>query len=344
MAFRINSSVGRRPHRGEVVPLVHGELAVEHEVRHADDAVHRRPDLVAHVREKLALRAAGLHRAVAGVHQFMVARLELGGARVHRALEAVLLQEELLIALLDVGQHRVELIDQLADFVVVARVGAEVVAAAVAHQTRHVDEPRDGGEDQPRSRARQTVRNPGGPEQRDRDDGRESGNLDPDVGGVALHRNHADDLVVERNRPHDAQVTRLEPGDRFGARWRRVVRQGKAPRGVRAHVGGDQVAFAREQSRVEDVPVDRRGAQRVGRHDRILECQRRCAVGPHDVGEHRHVADQAGPEVDVVVGREDRAGHQQRHSAGGHGGRREFSRHRLAAKPGVETIEHDRSV
>ena len=37
-----------------------------------------------------------------------------------RAFEVVLLQQELLIALLDVAQHRVELRDQLADFVVVA--------------------------------------------------------------------------------------------------------------------------------------------------------------------------------------------------------------------------------
>ena len=200
-----------------------GELAVEHEVGHADDAVHRRPDLVAHVREKLALRAAGLHRAVAGRHQFLVARLELGGARVHRAFEVVLLQQQLLIALLDVGQHRVELIDQLADFVVVARGGADVVAAAVAHETRHLDEPRDRVEDQPRGRARQAERNPEGPEQRGRDDGREAREPGPDFGRVGLHRDAADDLVVERNRPDDAQVAPLEHGDRFDARRRGVA-------------------------------------------------------------------------------------------------------------------------
>ncbi len=145
--------LGRRTHRGEAVPLVGGELGVEHEVRHADDAVHRRPDLVAHVRQKRALRAAGIHGPVAGDHQFFVARLELGGARVHRAFQIVLLPEQLLIALLDVAEHRVELIDQLADFVVVSRVGPDVVVAAVAHQARHLDQPHDGTEDQPRGRA-----------------------------------------------------------------------------------------------------------------------------------------------------------------------------------------------
>jgi hypothetical protein len=75
------------------------------------------------------LRATGLHRAVAGV-TVLVGDLEPGVARPPSA-QAVLLQEEPLIARLDVGQHRIELSDQLADFVRVA-VGADVVAATVS--------------------------------------------------------------------------------------------------------------------------------------------------------------------------------------------------------------------
>ena len=146
----------------------------------------------------------------------------------------------------------------------------------------------------------------------------------------------------ERNRPDDAQAAALEHGDRLDARpvasCARHARQE-----IRAHVGREQRAVAREQPRVEDVLVDRRGAQRLGRRRGILECQRRGAVGADDVGEHGDVADQAGPAVDVVVGRKDGAGRHQRDPAGGHGGGRELARHRLAAEPGAEAIEHRRS-
>ena len=198
--------VGRGPHRGQAVALIGRELAVEHQVGHADDAVHRRPDLVAHVGEKLALGAARLHRPVAGDDQFLVAGLQLRGARVDGLFEVVLLQQQLLIALLDVRQHRVELVDQLADLVVVARRGADVVAAAVADQTRHRDQPRDRVEDQARRRARQAERNPEAAEQRAGDDRREAREPGPDFVGVGLHLDAADDLVVQRNRPDDAQA------------------------------------------------------------------------------------------------------------------------------------------
>ena len=43
----------------QVLALLGGEVGVEHELGHADDAVHRRADLVAHVGQELALRAVG---------------------------------------------------------------------------------------------------------------------------------------------------------------------------------------------------------------------------------------------------------------------------------------------
>ena len=203
--------------------------------------------------------------------------------------------EQLLIALLDVGQHRVELIDQLADFVVVAGVGADVVAAAVAHQARHLDQPRDRVEDQPRGRARQAERNPERAEQRARGDRREAREPGPDLGRVGLHLDAADDLAVERNRPDDAQAVALEQATAStpGGVASSGAAAGRGDAGT--HVGREQRAVAREQPRVEDVLVDRRGAQRLGRRRGVLEGQRRGAVGADDVGEHRDVADQARP-------------------------------------------------
>ncbi len=129
---------------------------------------------------------------------------------------------------------------------------------------------------------------------------------------------------------------------RFDARRRDALLEGGVPEEIRPHVGREQRAVAREQSGVEDVLVGGRGPQRLGRRRGILERQRRGAVGADDVGEHRDVADQAGPAVDVVVGREDRARRDQRHPAGGQGGRRQLAPDRLAAEPGAEAIEHDR--
>ena len=43
----------------EVLALLGGEVRVERERGHADDAVHRGPNLVAHVRQEFTLGAAG---------------------------------------------------------------------------------------------------------------------------------------------------------------------------------------------------------------------------------------------------------------------------------------------
>ena len=58
--------VARRPDRVGEVALLGVELGLEEQPAHADDRVHRRPDLVAHRREERALRLVrGLGGAVA---------------------------------------------------------------------------------------------------------------------------------------------------------------------------------------------------------------------------------------------------------------------------------------
>ena len=47
------------------------ELGVQQQLRHADDAVHGRPDLVAHVGQEVALGAGGRQRLVAGASQVL---------------------------------------------------------------------------------------------------------------------------------------------------------------------------------------------------------------------------------------------------------------------------------
>ena len=67
--------VGRRFDDPQILALFGRELGVEHEIGHPDDAVHRRPNLVTHVRQELALGPVGglgglLGRSQFGLHPF----------------------------------------------------------------------------------------------------------------------------------------------------------------------------------------------------------------------------------------------------------------------------------
>jgi hypothetical protein len=58
--------------------LIRRQLGIEREVRHADDAVHRRADLMAHVGEELAFGAARLLGGLARVQRFLLGELAIG--------------------------------------------------------------------------------------------------------------------------------------------------------------------------------------------------------------------------------------------------------------------------
>ena len=70
--------VGRDLHHLEILALLRRQLGGERELGHADDAVHRRADLVAHVRQELALGAARLFGRLARVPQRLFGLLPLG--------------------------------------------------------------------------------------------------------------------------------------------------------------------------------------------------------------------------------------------------------------------------
>ena len=62
----VEERVGRRLHHLEILALLGVEVGVQQELRHPGDAVHGRPDLVAHVRDELALGPAGRFRGLLG--------------------------------------------------------------------------------------------------------------------------------------------------------------------------------------------------------------------------------------------------------------------------------------
>ena len=92
-------------HRVEILTLVRLEIGVEREFGHADDAVHRRPNLMRHVREELALRTARRFRRFLGGH-------ELVRPDFHLLFEALAFLAQVRILRLDLREHAVEVVDQ----------------------------------------------------------------------------------------------------------------------------------------------------------------------------------------------------------------------------------------
>ena len=74
----VSSASPDAPDRLRVLALLRAQRRVQQQPRHADHAVHRRADLVAHRRQEGALRSRGRLRGVAGLRELGVASLERG--------------------------------------------------------------------------------------------------------------------------------------------------------------------------------------------------------------------------------------------------------------------------
>ena len=86
----VEQRIGRALDQAEVLALPWRQLGIQGQLGHADDAVHRRADLVAHVGEKLALGSAGRLGGLLGDPQLLLGALDLGdvGAQTHDAAVA----------------------------------------------------------------------------------------------------------------------------------------------------------------------------------------------------------------------------------------------------------------
>ena len=124
-----------------------GQRRAEGELGHADDAVHRRADLVAHVGEELALGAAGFHGLVTRGGQVGVDRAQFGGPLFDGALETFLMAQQIDVAPVDLGEHAVESVNQLADFVCAGAFDAHVVAAVCARPSASPSVRRSSGDE-----------------------------------------------------------------------------------------------------------------------------------------------------------------------------------------------------
>ena len=107
--------VRRALHHRQILALFEREARVERELGHADDAVERRADLVAHVGQELALGLVGLfghacrgdefHRAIPNL------AIEIFGQRAQFGIEALALDERLFELAVRFGQARAHAVD-----------------------------------------------------------------------------------------------------------------------------------------------------------------------------------------------------------------------------------------
>ena len=114
--------------------------ALERQLGHTHDAVHRRADLVAHVGEELRLGAGGLLRLPHRLLQRRVLGAQLGGALAHLLFEIAGEPAQVLLAPLDRCQHQVEGVHDAADLVVGVLGHAQREVLLVAHPRGHAFE------------------------------------------------------------------------------------------------------------------------------------------------------------------------------------------------------------
>ena len=208
----------------EVVALLIGQLGVERQLGHADDAVHRRADLVAHVGQELALRAAALPspcRARPPGRCSSRAAPRCAPRRSARALPGV--RSSLPIALLDLAEHLVEAVDQLADLVVARLFGARLEALVASHRARDGGQLQEGARDQALQAARKHERHQAADDADAQQHDAELSGAQPQLGDVGLDVQDPNGLAMpELDRPvdHEDEALPVE-GRRLTDRGRR---------------------------------------------------------------------------------------------------------------------------
>ncbi len=98
--------------------LVFRQLTGQKQLGHAQDAIHRGPDFMAHIGQKLGFGAASGLRRLFSMTQGMIAPDQFGGALRHLNFKMITVLGQLPVPLLHLGQHGVKAVNEAADFVV----------------------------------------------------------------------------------------------------------------------------------------------------------------------------------------------------------------------------------
>ena len=224
------------------VALVVGERRFQQQLGHAQNAVHRRPDLVAHVGKELRLGDVGGFGSLLGAQQLGGLLAQLTRSALHRLFERVLMVMQLPVAPLDFIQHFIERGGQ----------GPELVVAAPGHPQRKILVPRyhagslDQVENRPDDVPAQFARHQQCDQESHQRTNSGSQSFVQQVGAqrLEIHQDAdlADALIVEHHRPHN-------PRGACGERGKHAQTGGGIPqqhvllqRGA-ALVGDEQFAF-----------------------------------------------------------------------------------------------------
>jgi hypothetical protein len=307
----------------QVLALLRIQRRAQQQVGHADHAVHRRPDLVAHVREEVALGHVGLLGRFLGHAQLAFGTLEVVGAGLDALFELVARALQRGVASLDLTEHVVERIGQDTELVLAQLGGTQRVVLVVgdrvghprelAHRAaQHAPEPRGG----PRRESQ-------GDEQHEPRDAEVAAAPGRDVVEIALDVDEPELLLVERDRARDLGAPRSE-AHTFGPRLRgegRFVASGAVDV---CGLAGRPVIFGEERALL----VVDRGSHHVGvvRQHREALCGRlpvvegdRCARAGGQVlrgGDELRLDAASHPQL--VVGHEARDREQQGQPRRGH--------------------------
>ena len=302
-------------------PLLVVELGLHQQLGHAEHAVHRGSDLMAHVGQELRLGPAGRFGVLLGLGQ-------LRGARGDLLLQVLAMALQGRVARLDLAQHVVETVDQDADFVAVSRRGAKRVLSTDRHLLGHRGQVQQGLRDAAVSAARQQVRQ----QQRNHPDDPRSSDIPTQlpvplpqaVNGLDL----ADGLLIEPDRRVHAQLARGKcVADRHR---RRAVLAVRHQRGQGARVGdrgcegieagpGEQregLTLAVQDSGCQHIGLD--AQRRQGLVCRFGVSERQCggAVLADDLAERGHFPDDFVAQQEDLIAQHQRKKQQHRHAAG----------------------------
>ena len=299
-----------------LLAFVHGGAAQQ--LDHAHHAIHRGADFVAHVGQEQALGAVGGLRLVAREVGLFLGQRELLGAVGDFEFEAVAVRSERRVARLDLGQHAVDAVDELAHLVARPGRGAQVVAAVVAHVADHCRELQDGADDGVLGAAHEH----GGGQPADKQPAQRKqhplGKLADHVGERDFEHQHAKLFAIVADRP-GAQIARKGPGalERIarGGQFDAAVRLG----GQRGRIGGEHLAVGAQQDRGADLFDKAQRAEQAFGAAGVLEAHRRGAVFNHQFGVDVGAPLDAGNFLTHLADPDgDKADHQRHGDAGQH--------------------------
>ncbi len=238
-------------HRQRPFALLRLQLALDQQLVHAEHAVHRRANLVAHGGEELALGLTGRLGRLLGQH-------ELRGAPVHLVFQARPLRLKAPVAFVDLLQHGVETVAERGQFRDRAGRRAQAVIAGLRHLPHELAKlaerpehaPVQAPQQHPADSERQRARQRDGQQQAERllVDGTQADGQHQAAAGAAAR------AIV--NGLFDGQATRAEQALAGG----RVVQLRRRLAG--AQIGGEQPTVGAVQRRHDDI---RREAQEIER-------------------------------------------------------------------------------